>query len=77
MDYNISHDVVLELTNQPLPVHVITVDNDVYEGTKTINLTLTQTYSSNNVTYDSGLVFKTAFITVEDNDSKSKLLLKL
>ena len=72
MDYNISHALVLVLTNQPLPVHVLTVENDVYEGTKTINLTLVQTYSSNNVTYDSGLISKAAFITVEDNNSKSK-----
>ena len=68
MDYNISHDVVLELTNQPLPVHVLTMDNDVYEEAKTINLTLVQTNSSNNVTYDSGLISETVFITVEDND---------
>ena len=69
VDYIISHDSVLELTSQPLSVNVQTVDDDVYEGTETIILTLVQTDSSNNVTYDSGLISDTAFITLEDNDS--------
>ena len=62
---------MLELTSQPLSVNVQTVDDDVYEGTETIILTLVQTDSSNNVTYDSGLISDTAFITLEDNDSMS------
>ena len=69
VDYIISHDSVLELTSQPLSVNVETVDDDVYEGTETLFLTLVQTDSSNNVTYDSGLISDTAFITLEDNDS--------
>ena len=69
VDYIISHDSVLELTSQPLSVNVQTVDDDVYEGTETLFLTLVQTDSSNNVTYDSGLISDTAFITLEDNDS--------
>ncbi|CAI8045944.1 hypothetical protein GBAR_LOCUS25393 [Geodia barretti] len=68
VDYIISNTSVLELTSQPLSVNVQTVDDDVYEGTETIILTLVQTNSSNNVTYDSGLTSDTAFITLEDND---------
>jgi hypothetical protein len=68
VDYNISNASLLELTSQPLSVNVQTVDDDVYEGTETLFLTLVQTNSSNNVTYDSGLMSDTAFITVEDND---------
>ena len=71
VDYIISNASVLELTSQPLSVNVQTVDDDVYEGTKTIILTLVQTNSSNNVTYDSGLTSDTAFITLEDNNSMS------
>ena len=69
VDYIIFHASVLELTSQPLSVNVQTVDDDVYEGTETLFLTLVQTDSSNNVTYDSGLISDTAFITLEDNDS--------
>ena len=69
VDYIISNTSVLELTSQPLSVNVQTVDDDVYEGTETLFLTLVQTDSSNNVTYDSGLISDTAFITLEDNDS--------
>ena len=60
---------MLELTSQPSRVNIVTADDDVYEGTRTIVLTLVQTESSNNVTYDSGLISDTVLITLEDNDS--------
>ena len=62
---------MLELTSQPSRVNIVTADDDVYEGTRTIVLTLVQTESSNNVTYDSGLISDTVLITLEDNDSTS------
>ena len=69
VDYIISHGSVLKLTNQPIPVNVLTVDDDVYEGTKIIILRLLQINSTNNVTYSLGFISETVVITVEDNDS--------
>ena len=71
-DYNILSGLNLELNNEPLSVSIQTVDDDAYEGTETIYLTLVQSTSSNNVTYSTGLISETVVITVEDNDSKSK-----
>ena len=72
-DYNVVHNVVhnavLQLTNEPFPVRVTTVDDDVYEGTETLSLTLAQTRSSNSVTFNQGLIFEKVLITLKDNDS--------
>ena len=65
------YDPELELTNEPLLVRVLTVDDDdVYEGVKTLSLTLAQNDSSNNVTNALGLTSETVLIILEDNDSK-------
>ena len=63
------YDGVLRLTNAPLPLQVVTVDDGVYEGTETIYLTLAQKDSSNNVTNGMGLTSETLSITLKDNDS--------
>ena len=70
VDYNLVYGTVLQLINQPALVNVFTVNDDLYEGTETINLTLSQGFSSNNVTNDSGLISDSVLIIVEDNDSK-------
>ena len=70
-DYTIVYDPELQLTNEPLLVQVLTVDDDdVYEGVKTLSLTLSQNDSSNNVTNALGLTSETVLIILEDNDSK-------
>ena len=70
-DYSVVHNavLVLQLTNEPFPVRVTTVDDDVYEGTETLSLTLAQTRSSNSVTFNQGLIFEKVLITLKDNDS--------
>lgn len=69
VDYTLEQD--LELINQPLVVNVSAVDDDVYRGNRTLNLTLFQTNTSdNNVTHDWGLVSHTVVIFIKDNDSK-------
>ena len=68
-DYSVVHNAVFELTNEPFPVQVTTVDDDVYEGTETLSLTLAQTRSSNSVTFSQGLIFEKVLITLKDNDS--------
>ena len=69
VDYTLEQD--LELVNQPLVVNVSAVEDDVYRGNRTLNLTLIQTNTSdNNVTHDWGLVSQTVVIFIKDNDSK-------
>ena len=69
VDYTLEQD--LELINQPLVVNVSAVDDDVYRGNRTVNLTLIQTNTSDNsVTHDWGLVSQTVVIFIKDNDSK-------
>ena len=61
------HIQVLELTDEPVPVTIVAVDDNVYEGTELIYLRLTETDSSNDVTR--GLVHPSIAIILEDNDS--------
>ena len=61
------HIQVLELTDESVPVTIVAVDDNVYEGTEVIYLRLTQTNSSNDVTH--GLVHPSITIILEDNDS--------
>ena len=67
LDYSMVHIQVLELTDEPVPVTILAVDDNVYEGTEVIYLRLTETNSSNDVTH--GLVHPSITIILEDNDS--------
>ena len=70
-DYILSYTAPLSLTNQPLPVMVSTVDDDVFEEREEIVLTLVQSSYSNEGQI---LAWQTVVITVSDNDSKLPII---
>ena len=67
LDYNLTYSSLL-LTNQPLPITLFLEDDDIYEDTESIILTLLQRNSS--IQENQILAHETVVVTLEDNDSK-------